>query len=78
MLMFVVGFVAVIIMYYVFHYFSGKLLTWASGTRGPHVVVDRRRLDDVLYFAVIGIVVSLIQFIIWAVQLAAWAVNALG
>jgi hypothetical protein len=77
MLMFVLGFIVVVAGYFACQYLSGKLRTWTSSTRGPHVVVSTTRLDDILYFAVIGIVVSLAQFIVWVVQLAVWGMHAL-
>ena len=49
-----------------------KMWAYMQSTEGG---LELRKVDHMVFFAVIGLCVSVIQCIMWAVQLLAWAVH---
>ena len=65
----------VVIVYYILGWAKTKLTAWAA--RESALVEGNGRVDDLAFFAAIGLAVGAIQLITWAAQAVAWAVHLL-
>lgn len=72
---FILFVVFVVVIYSILTWVKNKLTAWAA--RESALVEGNGRVDDLAFFAAIGLAASAIQLIIWAVQAVAWAVHLL-
>jgi small-conductance mechanosensitive channel len=60
-----------IVVYIALGWFADKAVLWAA--RDPNKLVEgNERVKDLAFFAAIGIVMTTIQLLLWAVQGIAW------
>jgi hypothetical protein len=62
----------IIVAFIVMPWLEKKVWAYMQSTEGG---LELRKVDHIVTFAVIGLFVSVVQCIMWAVQLLAWAVH---
>ena len=72
---FILFIVFVLITFIILNWVKRKLTAWAS--RESALVEGNGRVDDLAFFAAVGLAISAIQLIQWAAQAVAWAVHLL-